>query len=309
MSDILDMMDEFEDGEDLFSGEVDIETLESYEFTESQARELTDAIKSSATATFVLLAQAHQHRADKALGYGSWGEYVRSEFDMSSQRSYQLLDLSKAVAMIEASTPDGTRVKLTEAQARDIKRELPRITEQIRTETQDLTPAEAAARAAEILNEERSEVMAQRSAEAKSAREKLRAEAAAEEESQMASLEAQAEAILASAGSSVDSNNDGMTKEEIEDERIAGLEMRAKIEEAREKWGRSQVDADNDVDAEKSSHLYNFFNLLNIVQTLPDPAELMKMIPDARLDQVASELPEASAWFSRLHTLMELKEV
>jgi hypothetical protein len=129
MSDILDQIDDLEDDEfgelelddeddspdfstDLVISDDDLE----YEMSEGKAREITDAIRAAASATYILLHQAHNGKAYKALGYDTWAEYVKHEFDISASRSYQLLDLAKAIQMIEAVTPDGTDVKLTEAQ-------------------------------------------------------------------------------------------------------------------------------------------------------------------------------------------------
>lgn len=79
MSDILDSLDdlddddfeleELEDDSEVLHGEI-VETedfdLENYEMNERQAKEITEAIRSAATATFILVAEAHKHKAWKA---------------------------------------------------------------------------------------------------------------------------------------------------------------------------------------------------------------------------------------------------
>ena len=134
---------------------LDAEDTQASEMGQTEAQEITNAIKSAATVTYALLAKAHEGKAHQSLGYDSWGEYVKTEFEMSPQRSYQLLDLSKAVKMIEAAAPEGTHIKLTEAQARDLKRELPRITERIHEETTGKTPEESREIIDDIVREER----------------------------------------------------------------------------------------------------------------------------------------------------------
>ena len=109
-----------EEEEDLaaeMSSILDAKDTQASEMGQAEAQEITNAIKSAATVTYALLAKAHEGKAHQSLGYDSWGEYVKAEFEMSPQRSYQLLDLSKAVKMIEAAAPEGTHIKLTEAQA------------------------------------------------------------------------------------------------------------------------------------------------------------------------------------------------
>ena len=92
MTDILDVLEdeEFEpdaitldDGESVVEAhdetlEVDDEAfgeelvVQDNQLSESKARELTDAIKSAATATWILIAQAHEGKAYLALGYSTW---------------------------------------------------------------------------------------------------------------------------------------------------------------------------------------------------------------------------------------------
>lgn len=289
--DILDTLDELDDesfgaGEVLegelleedFSLELD---LDSYEMNERQAKEITEAIRSTTTALFVLLAQAHEHKAHKALGYDTWAEYVREEFEMSAQRSYQLLDLSKAVKMLEEATPEGTQIKLTEAQARDIKRELPRITEQIQEETAGLTPEEAAARAEELIEEQRNEIKEQKKADDKVTQEKSSKSEEEELEAHQAALEAQADALLEA------DRPDGLT--DAADDGIIELD----------------VAGDGAMSAEDSMHIFNFFNSISSVQGLPDADTLLDLIPEARYAELEEQITEVAAYFNLLASLLE----
>ena len=201
MADILDTLDDLD--EDFALDEEDFETSlvlveegelleEDYEMSHEEAQNITDAIRSAATATWVLLTKAHQFKAYKALGYETWADYVKTEFEISSQRSYQLLDLGKAVAMIEAVTPEGTIVQITEAQARDIKRELPAITEKIADETRGKTPEEASEDVDRIIDE----IREQKKADDKEAEKRAKAAEEAEQEGYQRGLEAAADALL-----------------------------------------------------------------------------------------------------------------
>lgn len=92
--------------------------------TVAQAKELTGRIKRSAEDVCRLLEEAHERKAWQPLGYKSWKAYVDSEFDMSKQRAYQLLNYATVRKALEVTT-GSTTVDLSERQARRIKPELP----------------------------------------------------------------------------------------------------------------------------------------------------------------------------------------
>lgn len=262
------------DGDEVEADLAELDEFDEDQMSEARAREITEAIRSAATVTYVLLAQAHAQNAHRALGYETWADYVREEFDMSAQRSYQLLDLSKVTNEIESVVPEGTEVKITEAQARDIKRELPMVTEKIREaidEGED--PEDAVER---VVDEARE----QKKAEEKAAAAKEKAAKEAEEEGYRQGLEAAADAIL-------EANPDGGEPEGTE----------------------SLVTGDDAaLSAEDSMNLYNFFNLLTGVSSLPEPDDFVKIIPKNRAEEVENQLMEAVTWLNRFQTLWELEQ-
>lgn len=292
MSDILDSIDDLIDGDEQlfededngsdgldYSMELD-EILETESaMSETEARELTEAIRSAATATYILLAQAHEGKAYKALGYDTWASYVTEEFEISPARSYQLLDLSKAITMIEEVSPEGTTVKLTEAQARDIKRELPRITEQIREETKDLPPDEASDAIERIIEEQR----AQKKADDKVVAEKEKKLAEAEQEGYQKGLEAAADALL-------EANMPDKMTSSADDE---FLEV--------------QVDGDGGMSPTDSMNIYNLVNALVGLNSLPEPDDFVNVIPDSRVKEMLDQTNEALAFLNRFSTLLELR--
>lgn len=73
------------------------------------ARRLTDEIRATAEHVWALLLQAHEQRAWSALGYGTWAEYVKTEFDYSRSRSYQLLDQAFVLREIEGAVREAKR--------------------------------------------------------------------------------------------------------------------------------------------------------------------------------------------------------
>lgn len=107
---------------------------------ESQAKELTEYIRSTSNVLYVLIERAHSGKAHTALGYKTFEEYVRAEFDISRSRAYQLLNQSRVISELESALPEGTPVHITEAAARDLKHALDDLVPEIRERTADLTP-------------------------------------------------------------------------------------------------------------------------------------------------------------------------
>lgn len=295
MSDILDQIDDLEDNEfneleldDDDEGATDFSTeLEildddlEYEMSEGKAREITDAIRAAASATYILLAQAHAGKAYKALGYDTWAEYVKEEFDISASRSYQLLDLSKAVQMIEAVTPEGTVVKLTEAQARDIKRELPKITEAIREETDGLEADQATEAVDRIIDD----IREQKKADDTAVQEREQKLNEAEQDGYHRGLEAAADAMLDAdaAGSMTDNADSEFVEVEVEGDGLDVLSPQQKVD------------------------LYNFLNVLSGLTSLTEPDDFIKTIPAGRGEEITNQLNTATSWLNRFSTLWELR--
>ena len=281
MTDILDALDDLDD--DFLDGEVELydgtslDLTEVGELTEDRAREVTNAIRSAATATFVLLAYAHQNKAHKALGYATWADYVKEEFDMSAQRSYQLLDLGKVISELEEVTPEGTIIKLTEAQARDIKRELPQITEHIREVTEGLEPDEASSKVEEIIDSAREE--------------KAKNEEEREQRERQEILEAEADDLLNDATLISPDSSDSLTDHADDDY----LEVTV------------DGDGSSSLSPEDSMNLYNFFNVLSGIVALPEPDDFISVIPKARVREINEHLLEATSWLNRFQTLWEIE--
>lgn len=107
---------------------------------ENQAKELTEYIRSTSNVLYVLIERAHSGKAHTALGYKTFEEYVRAEFDISRSRAYQLLNQSRVISELESALPEGTPVHITEAAARDLKHALDDLVPEIRERTADLSP-------------------------------------------------------------------------------------------------------------------------------------------------------------------------
>lgn len=293
MSDILDSIDELMEDEDDFGiegtlvvpdaededGDLILNEIASPNMDENEAREITEAIRSAATATYILLTQAHEGKAYKALGYETWRDYVREEFEISPQRSYQLLDYSKALNMLESAAPEGTVIKLTEAQARGIKKELPKITEQVAEETQGKSPEEAE----EVIDRIVEDMREQKKADDSVLKEKTKALEEAAEDGYRAGLEAAADAML-------ESDGPGQMGSSADDEFV-------EVEVAGDGSSLSPQD---------SMDLYNFFSVLTGASSLPEPDDFIKIIPKSRYDEIENQILETASWFNRFQTIWEM---
>jgi len=293
MADILDSIDELDDVNEVYepdsvedpSNELLVNETEDIlelddlnDMTENEAQAITDAIRSTVTATYDLLERAHEGKAYKALGYETWKEYILGEFDFSAQRSYQLLDLSKTVKAIEAAAPEGYEAVITEAQARDIKRELPKITQRIEEETEGKTAEESSEIIDEIIDENREQKKAEEKALA--AKEKKKEEE--ELEAEQAELEKQADDLLAP------DSADGVSDEADSD------------------YFEVDVAGDgSETSPRDAMSIYNFFNIFSSFDTLPDPEDMLALIPQDREDEVEQTLLDLTGWFNSFHTLWQ----
>lgn len=100
----------------------------------AEATALTERIRKHIDAAWADITRAYEGKAWKVLGYETWEAYVRTEFDMSRRRSYQLLDQGRVIQAIgEASGNVNHGTPITERQAREIKPDLPAVTAEIKT--------------------------------------------------------------------------------------------------------------------------------------------------------------------------------
>lgn len=129
---------------------------------EHRARQLTDRIRQAADDLWALLLEAHEGRAWSALGYATWGAYVRTEFAMSRSRAYQLLDQATVVRDLTSVAGASTSVDITEAAARDLKPHLQVVKEAIRQAVENVPEERVAEIVAEVVEEERAKITRRR---------------------------------------------------------------------------------------------------------------------------------------------------
>jgi hypothetical protein len=129
---------------------------------EAEARALSDRIRAAAGRLCSLLLEAHERRAWSALGYSTWEQYVRTEFDLSRSRSYELLDQARVIRAIEAVTGLNGVPDISPFAAGQIKPYLMEVTEKVRARTADVPRHRVARVAARAVREERSRIAAWR---------------------------------------------------------------------------------------------------------------------------------------------------
>lgn len=71
-----------------------------------EARALTDEIKKSCQRVWLLVTEAHDRKAHKALGYETWADYAKAELGMSESRSYQFLDAGHVMKALAGAGVD-----------------------------------------------------------------------------------------------------------------------------------------------------------------------------------------------------------
>lgn len=134
------------------------------DLTPDEAQVLTAKIKAHVTQAWLLITEAHDRRAYKALGYDTFAAYVEAEFDMKRAHAYRLINQGRVIAELAhaagvstlVDTDDvspmgdtGTMVpSVTEREARDLKPVLPAVAGDVRDRVAaGAPPAEAIAQA------------------------------------------------------------------------------------------------------------------------------------------------------------------
>lgn len=283
--DILETIDEIgeeEHDDDVVHGEIVDEELDEVrpddQFSKVKAQEITESIKSASVALHSLMTEAYRYKAHKALGYSTWEEYVKTEFDISRSRSYQLIHYAETLEMIQEAVPEGTEIRLTEAQARDLKAELPRITEVIEQETHEMSPDEAEDFVNELLADEREQV-------------KLEKEAAEQkkEEEERLKREAYNQAL-----------------EDTADQMLEADPVNSFSDEADTGFMEAEVEGTADAISGKDAvAIFKFFEMLDNVDVLPEPEDMISKISQEREQEVEEKIIEITSWFNRFHTLWE----
>jgi hypothetical protein len=120
-----------------------------------EALELTERIKDTTNALYILIKRAHAGRAYAALGYSTFEEYVKREFDISRSYAYRLLTQANVIEAIESVVPADATFSLNVSQANALKPVLPEMLAELQERTADLPGDEASALITQVVEEQR----------------------------------------------------------------------------------------------------------------------------------------------------------
>lgn len=123
------------------------------DMTVDEARAITDRIKDAAEEMWSLLLTAHERKAWAALGYRTWEEYVRGEFNMTRQNAHLLITQGQVTRAIESVTSRALDMEVSANAARDIKPVLPQVTAEIKERVASLGPEPRSEEVQEVVRE------------------------------------------------------------------------------------------------------------------------------------------------------------
>ena len=240
----------------------------SVPLTTDQARELTDTIRSTSEVLYVLLARAHAGKAYEALGYSSFREYVREEFDMSRSRAYQVLDQARVIAAIESAAPDGADLPvISEAAARDLKSIIGEVVPEIEAKTAEMPVGEAGRVVEEIVEDYRDKV-----------KEKREQDALEKEEREQDEAERRGFSDTSNGGNSYSQPPAPYFDDEDDDDEADDFDP-AMI--------RRNVQA-----------AYDLYSSLSALKSMPDVESVINTIPVERRIQINDSLANSTAWLA-----------
>ncbi len=99
----------------------------------NEAVALTHRIRLAVDKVWALLLEAHDRKAWKALKYPTWEAYIKAEFQIGRAHAYRLLDQGRVISAIEEATGNLSPVgDISERDARDVKDQLPAVTQEIK---------------------------------------------------------------------------------------------------------------------------------------------------------------------------------
>ena len=163
--------------------------------TIDDAQNITQAIRSTSEALWWLLYVAHSTKSYQQEGYKTWKSYIEDNMTISLSTANALVTQGTVIDAITSSAPEGVNVHFTQAQSRDLKKVLDKVSAAISEQTKDKTPEEAEEIIEEIVSENLQAI--------KEEKEALKAQKAAEEqrrlEAEQMAYESAADQIIAQA--------------------------------------------------------------------------------------------------------------
>lgn len=303
-----------------------------------QARHLTEMIRTTLDVTWWLLARAHRGKAWTALGYDSFGEYVRQEFHLSRSRAYQLLNQAKVIEAISSAAGDEVIVHVNEATARDVAGHLDRVISAATQAAEGLSGDDAAEAVADAVNDVREQVRNDANDDtaiansAQSAPEKFSSsDANGDEQSQddepggtpaVGSHEAVSDVVDAEELS----EDDQAFLAEVLSQGNAGGSSTPSAQPSSstssggdhhnaDSYPAEGLDDDNVITVvdtpdpsllrRKTQAAYNLYTVLTELSHMPVPQDVLDAVPPEREPMIEAALPAAIAWLTQFHDSWE----
>lgn len=238
--------------------------LASPELTADEAKELTTTIKTQTNVLYLLIARAHAGKAHIALGYKSFEEYIKQEFNYSKSYAYKLLDQARIIDAISEVMPEGTQVYVSDATARGLKASMSEFVPELEGRVRDLPADEAAAVMEDLVQEYRE----------KREEEKNNSNDEFDDDSEFSG-----EGTGGGGEYSGDYNVEEYEDEEDEEDDAFGGEDNATV--------RRRYEA-----------VYNLYSALAQFSQMPPNDDIVKTIPPERQAQVTAYLDTALTWLS-----------
>lgn len=243
-----------------------------------EAQELTEHIRSTADVLYVLVARAHAGKAHLALGYKNFESYVKEEFNISRSRAYQFLNQANVIAAVESAAPEGTKIRITEAAARDLKNFVDELTPDIKERTEGLDADEAGEVIEELVSDYRERAKKPVIDEGEDFNID---DFNTDDDDELFNFDNDGGESKGGGGSEFDGmedfdNLDGIIDEPTDE---SGVEDPAAF--------RKTVET-----------VYAFYTALTALEKMPDFEEIIDTIPDARKASIDSSLPKALAWLT-----------
>lgn len=244
--------------------------------TIDDAQNITQAIRSTSEALWWLLYVAHSTKSYQQEGYKTWKSYIEDNMTISLSTANALVTQGTVIDAITSSAPEGVNVHFTQAQSRDLKKVLDKVSAAISEQTKDKTPEEAEEIIEEIVSENLQAI--------KEEKEALKAQKAAEEqrrlEAEQMAYESAADQIIAQAqaqkagDTSLDEESDAESYEYT-------------LDEDDDEQEPPQYELNR-----KAVILRDLYSTISKSEALPTAKEALEVIPQERIGKTHTELSE-----------------
>lgn len=251
-----------------------------------EATELTEHIRSTADVLYVLVARAHAGKAHIALGYKNFQSYVKEEFNISRSRAYQFLNQANVIAAIEASTPDGTLIKISEAAARDLKNFVDELAPELKERTDGLSAEEAGEVVEDLVADYR-----ERSKKPIDEDSDFDIDDIDLDDIDFDLPDFDGEPSGKSGGSEFDNMADFDNLDDLLDDN-----------------DNSSFNEDPSSFRNKVENVYAFYTALTALEKMPDVSDIIGAIPEARRHHIDTSLPKALAWLTLANEAWEAQK-